>query len=716
MVKKHIILFMFFLFSILLPACGAEKEPENVWRGIGPGADLTAVTERTEYYDLTVEREELFDLGLWEQNPDLYYLWALGEGQIIYQPLGTQFLAGEPVQIWSEITNKGADIYLYGEDGSRELLLSGISPDYAAGDSHFRCYLDREGNCYFYRTDLLLIDGSDQEQGLIVKMLPSGEILYENSLDPGFGIEDICQMEDGRLYLLLCNHITYEQVLEELDQETGRLMPESQMKLSFGSVMLGTESGSPAVAGYSIGGSSGGIAAVDMAGKSTSALLYFYGTSYGLHDDALLQDFRVLADGSIDFLWTGRDGMNCFREMLRMEKVEKTPVVLRAVFYNDTCTWLAEQIALFNRGNSEYQVILESCGYGNDLEDFSRLTSVQVGAGKGPDILCGDYLLHDYLEGMLAKGALEVLNPYLEASGIREEDYFPLAFSAWRQGDQIYGVTPKMNVYYEEMDAELLESGETPDIEGLADALLAWEGGGVYRRRLDSAQLLNTFLQGSEDLWGMVDWEKGSCDFDTPLFRKLLEAAGRYGDDGRKEMQPQIVKNINLENFFGFNGSAEQEAEGSVSVGVLFDDGCYGVSVPLYTMAVNAASAHKEGAWEFISFLLGDQVQGRQEMYLPPVQREAFAQWLEWFIPYMSEERTEAGHTLTPAYYGENTSEEKRKEYQRKLEEARPLPMGTSLILTIVREESAYYFNGSKSADEVIPMINNRVQLYLNEH
>lgn len=268
---------------------------------------------------------------------------------------------------------------------------------------------------------------------------------------------------------------------------------------------------------------------------------------------------------------------------------------------------------------------------------------------------------------------------------------------------------------YEEMDAELLESGETPDIEGLADALLAWEGGGVYRRRLDSAQLLNTFLQGSEDLWGMVDWEKGSCDFDTPLFRKLLEAAGRYGDDGRKEMQPQIVKNINLENFFGFNGSAEQEAEGSVSVGVLFDDGCYGVSVPLYTMAVNAASAHKEGAWEFISFLLGDQVQGRQEMYLPPVQREAFAQWLEWFIPYMSEERTEAGHTLTPAYYGENTSEEKKKEYKKALDEARPLPMGTSLILTIVREESAYYFNGSKSADEVISMINNRVQLYLNE-
>ena len=715
MAKKYFILLMAFLFGTFLSACGAEKEPENVWRGIGPGADLTAVTERTEYYDLTVETEELLDLGLWEQNPELYSVSLIHEGEIIYQPLGTQFLAGEPVQIWSEMTRDGADIYLYREDGSRELLLQGISVNYASVDSKFKCYLDREGNCFFYRTDFLMIDGRDQYVGLIVKMLPTGDILYENSLEPGFMINDICQMEDGRIYLLLYNDTMNEQVLEELDAETGRLLSESGLRLSFGAVRLGTENGSPAVAGYGIGGGSGGIAAVDMEAQSTSGLLYFHGTSYGWHGDfggLPLQDFRVLTDGSIEFLWTDRAGLNCFREVLRMEKVEKIPIVLRAIITDD---WFSEQVALFNRENDKYHVILENCGYGNDLEDFRRLTSVQVGAGKGPDILCGQDLLQGYLEGMLEKGALEVLNPYLEASGIREEDYFPLAFSAWRQGDQIYGVTPKIEAYYEEVDAELLGSSETPDIEGLADALLAWEEGGVYRRWMDSAGLLNTFLQGTENLWGMVDWENGSCDFDTPLFRKLLEAADRYGDDGRKEMEPEIVNKINLISFFSFNGSVERKARGSVPSGVLFDDGCYGVSVPQYTMAVNAASAHKEGAWEFISFLLGDQVQGVQKMYLPPVKKESFDQWLEWFVPYMSEERTEAGHTMRPAYYGENTSEERRKEYKKALEEIRPLPMGTSLILTIIGEEAAYYFDDSKSADEVISMINNRVQLYLNE-
>lgn len=101
---------------------------------------------------------------------------------------------------------------------------------------------------------------------------------------------------------------------------------------------------------------------------------------------------------------------------------------MRGIFFANF--WLSEQIALFNQKDSNYHVILERCGYGNDLEDFARLTSVQVGAGKGPDILCGDNLLQDYLGGMLDKGALEVLNPYMAASGIREEDFFPLVFSA----------------------------------------------------------------------------------------------------------------------------------------------------------------------------------------------------------------------------------------------------------------------------------------------
>ena len=59
--KKYIITLTIILSCAFLTACGGKAEQEEPWIGIAPGADLTAVTERTEYYDLAVETEELFE-------------------------------------------------------------------------------------------------------------------------------------------------------------------------------------------------------------------------------------------------------------------------------------------------------------------------------------------------------------------------------------------------------------------------------------------------------------------------------------------------------------------------------------------------------------------------------------------------------------------------------------------------------------------------------
>lgn len=716
--KKYTTALTPLLACVLLAACGDKTEQEGPWIGIAPGSDLTAVTERTEYYDLAVETEEVFDLGLWEKNPEEYYAGDIEIfGLTIYNLLGTQFAMGEPAQLWSEQSPDGVDIYLYRTDGSRELLLSGLSDaDRAFADARYEGYADRDRNCYFYRTTYPKVDGEFKYVGNIMKILPTGEVQYKITLEPGFTLGGIRQTEDGRIYLLLHDYQTRKEVLEELNPDTGELIPESRMEWNFindGPSSLGTAGAALARA------SSLGIDSLDTAAQSTSPLLYADGTSFGQRTEWNIQDFQVLEDGAIEVLWSYQRGHAYTLDRMRMEKVEKTPVVVRAVFEDDF--WLSEKVILFNQKSKDYHVVLETCGYNNDVEDYARLTSVQVGAGKGPDILCGSELLQDYVGGMMAKGALEELNPYMEASGIREEDYFPLTFSAWRQGEQIYSITPKMEIYYEEIETEVLGSTESPDIETLADALLAREGRAVYRAGLSSGELLNTFLQGSENLWGMVDWgsgEKnspGSCDFNTPLFEKLLEAADRYGYDDRRGLEPEMTRRIDMNVYFHFSSPAEQEAEGTVSVGTLFDDGCHVLSYPMYAMAVNANSPNKEGAWEFIAFLLGEDVQYREEFYVSPVHRESFDKWLEWELRILTEDRFEKGKGYYPAYYGENTSEEKVEAYKKAIEDARALPIRTAPILTIIQEEAKDYFNGSKSAEEISRVINNRVQLYLDE-
>lgn len=229
--KKFTIMLQLLLSCTLLVACGDGAEQEGPWIGIAPGSDLTAVTERTEYYDLIVETEEIFGLGLWEKNLEEYYA---GDpemfGITVYNLLGTQFAMGEPAQLWSEVTPTGVNICLYRTDGSRELLVEGISDhDHAFVDGRYEGYVDKDKNCYFYRTNPFKIDGEYKYMGIVTKILPNGEIQYEISIDAGTMLEDICQTEDGRIYLLMADYGTRRETLEELNPNTGEVIPESRI-------------------------------------------------------------------------------------------------------------------------------------------------------------------------------------------------------------------------------------------------------------------------------------------------------------------------------------------------------------------------------------------------------------------------------------------------------------------------------------------------------
>ncbi len=718
--KKHILSVIMFLFlsGILMAACGGKeegKEPaESVWKGIAPGMeDLTAITERTEYYDVAVESEVLFELGMEASAARTIALGGSG-----WLPMGTQFFRGEPVQLWADAAPEGSDIYLYRKDGSRELLLEGYSTEYVASQSKPSCrwYMDQEGGYYCYGGIYQELDGMYSESaGFLAKILFSGEVLYEAVLEPGIFIRGLCQAEDGRVYLLLVDW-TEDKVygvwkLAEADPATGEPMRESVRELPWRfDICLGKAGDFPAATGYSLN-TDRQIARMDLSEGSLSPILYFTGLSYGWHDDLTLQDFQVLEDGGIELLWTEEDGTGGLLERLRMEKVEKIPLVVRGSLLRDD--WFGNKVIQFNRENSTYHVVVEDCGSGNDEEDFARLTSIQIGAGGGPDIINGS-LMRDYMEGLLDKGALEDLTPYMDASGVREEEYFPLVFASLRQDGKIYGVQARMTVWDYVITEEALGNREMPDIEALADALLARKGGGIYCRGYDSAEVLRLFLEGTESLWGMVDWEGGSCEFNTPLFGKLLEAAGRYGDDGRKNMEGIVTLRV-LREVLHFEGQAELEAAGKVAFGVLSDDGCHVASEWGYALAINANSSHKEGAWEFIRFLISEEAQSADNIFLDaPVQRAAFDVWMQKVIDKRAPERTENGVSIR-MYNGRPVTEEMQVEFKERIEDARPLPFRTAPLLDIILEEAEDYFSGSKNAEEVSGVINRRVQLYLDE-
>ena len=111
------------------------------------------------------------------------------------------------------------------------------------------------------------------------------------------------------------------------------------------------------------------------------------------------------------------------------------------------------------------------------------------------------------------------------------------------------------------IESSVLGSREEPDIGTLVDSLLTWEENATFLYGMSSQKLLEFFLEGTDTIWGMVDWERGSCDFSGELFAKMLEAARRYGWDERKSQLPSIAERRSFSNILGLTVLRSRRAQ-----------------------------------------------------------------------------------------------------------------------------------------------------------
>ena len=139
-------------------------------------------------------------------------------------------------------------------------------------------------------------------------------------------------------------------------------------------------------------------------------------------------------------------------------------------------------------------------------------------------------------------------------------------------------------------------------------------------------------------------------------------------------------------------------------------------------LGINARSGQVEGAWELLAFLLGEEAQSMVDYqnHVFPVNRNSFENLIQRELDAVNatKEIEVNGIVYTvPANkrFGEEFTEEQAEEARRLFAGARTLPYRIKPLLAIIREETAAYFDGSKRMEEVIALVQNRVQLYLDE-
>jgi len=687
--NKVLHLLVFLLCLTVLAGCG-KKEEDN------------------DYYIVETESEQVFTRTRNDANTFL---------------LGNRFYLGEAVQLAGYLAQDGTkmDVYLCRTSGGEELLWEGVPKEYRNSG----WYLDDEGNGYcIYGNEMVRYDKGGGER-------------YRREQEGIKGIVDVCVSGDGAI-MLLGRTADNMVKLMEADRDTGELTDTGAV-LAAGVI--------ESQAGIYIGGNnktgfllldSEGIWEADMEEGRRECVMEFGGGSYL---PEAVADFQVLEDGTAQILRGGE--MDTLRPVNISEV--RTVLVLRVQdeesLYS-SLSWLFESIACFNRENGEYYVIVEDRGEEDSIA-FRERTDMELALGTGPDMVLS---LVDNPLALIEKGALENLVPYMEASGMSEEDYFPAAFGCWgdvvEEDSEIYCVniafalTPGMWA-----DAGLLPDGGATDLAGVVDALENYQGEAIWSKTSRGKNVvLRMLLQASDSLGGMVDWEKGTCNFTDGFFGSLLELNKRYayreGDDiavltGSVAYSLYLYGNI-------YGNDEEMAGRGMVRLDYLFDDAhCAAVDGYNTLMAVSSASAHKEGAWELIRFLLSEEEQSKiswvKSDRVYPVNRKAFDMMASreiaegGVIAYYTGKDGRTGGTDRMASIDPDMSmaerieryaltEEKIARVRDMLENARALPLRTEPILQIIYEEADAYYSGDRSVEDVCGNIQNRVQLYLNEN
>ena len=236
-----------------------------------------------------------------------------------------------------------------------------------------------------------------------------------------------------------------------------------------------------------------------------------------------------------------------------------------------------------------------------------------------------------------------------------------------------------------------------------------------------------------------VDWENGTCSFDTDSFIEMLDFLKQFpetiGDDMYTDEYWENYDSMWREgkvvammyNVSGFRDYQYVQqgtfGEPVTMIGYPTGNGDGSAIMPALQMAMSAKSSCKEGAWQFLRYYLTDEYQDAIPYGLPLSIKK---------LDSMGEEAMKK-----PTYTDENGNEVESEDYyylggieipinpmtkeevenfKKTLYSFNQVYNYDDNLIQIIEEEAAAFFNGQKSAKDVAAIIQSRVKIYVNEN
>lgn len=691
--KRKWLISILLILSLLFAGCTGKESGQGssgdiVQSGISTGGNDETNTgsnegnqENRNGEDGTETVPKEYETSYWKYDLELTseeIAFSVEEGEHF---LSAQYYQGEGICFYSN--DEGQLFCYHAADGKEELLLEGVPEEYLIVSKWYR---DAEN---FYVC---------QGESLVVLDI-NGQQLYR--LDAGGAIGDICGTKDGNIALLVSDTQSSGYMVLTLDKET-RVLTNRVGVQDFLAVSEGYEADLLVMTWQ-------GVYDLNLENGDKVWHMKWAGTSYVTGAEQKFPcAFILTEEGKLEQLQSDRGG-KFFAESLCKINPEATGKILLTYRTSMATAEEKQLITQFNKDNEKYYVVLEE---GGDMywADYQNRTSMEIATGKGPDLITP--LAVQNMSSLAEKGALENLEPYFQASGISPDDYFPVAVNDLGMGTGIYAVGSRMSLDIFYIREDFVEDVQDTNLEEILNNMEAYEGNAVLNSTFgyDSGSVLWFFLHMSDDLFGMVDWENKTCDFSGELWEQLLRVADRYGVTERNKGDEEIASFfLTMDSLYTFaRVDAESHSRGMAAVGYPSDEGMVS-RIGANTIAVNASSQNKEGAWAFLQYLLSEKVQRQIAENAFPVDKEIFQE----AVDNVDKETVYA----YDRYTGQEiyVTDESIADCLAWIERGKLNPTHTEYILDIVVEEAEFYFAGDKSMEEISDTIENRVRLYLME-
>ena len=468
-----------------------------------------------------------------------------------------------------------------------------------------------------------------------------------------------------------------------------------------------------------------------------------------VRDVFMLDDSRMLVSNSEVIESDDPEEWRVEESLLLLERIpdEELPeyyIIELAVGYTDY--GMQNQIVKFNRQSEEYRVTIVDWSE-RETEEASggELLSREIVAGNIPDVI----MLTNFgteKNNWIAQGLFCDLYELMESDESFDESALDMEVLKKFETD---GKLYEMVMNYT-LGTIFAKAENVPGDSWTVEEFLDWAEALPEDAMISDGYLspMITLLRSS--LEEFVDYETGECSFDGELFGRLLEFAKsqqgsvswyeKFGDDAslmelyRNDsiMLSEESRMYDVTSMLSSMYNISDNLDDVVMIGYPMTGGNGALIYPISSIAICNDSLVKEGAWEFVKFLMLDKSNYDYYMSGLPISNSAMEKyregevgihcifeengWSSWNGEMTEEELAERLQNESGIYH--QVSEADFDRFISLAGDARlnanAQPLGQQII-DIINEETEMYFAGEKSLAETQQVIQSRVGIYVSE-